>query len=116
MRSCGWLILKFSRDLSVWAPQYLSEGTWTSPKASDSVLVEAMCDEEALKYREAEEALREAVDLAAKALEEEAIETRGEGCLEAVHRALAVALGPADSGPARAELTLADRNMMIVGD
>jgi len=32
--------LKFSNDRSVWAPQYLSEGTWSSPKASLSVLVE----------------------------------------------------------------------------
>ena len=42
MRSCGWLILKFSRDRSVWAPQYLSEATWSSPKASLSVRVLAM--------------------------------------------------------------------------
>lgn len=42
MRSCGWLILKFSSERSVWAPQYLSEGTWISPKASLSVLVEAI--------------------------------------------------------------------------
>lgn len=39
MRSWGWLMRKFSRDRSVWAPQYLSAGTWTSPKASLSVLV-----------------------------------------------------------------------------
>jgi hypothetical protein len=42
MRSWGWLILKFSSDRSVWAPQYLSEGTWSSPKASLSVRVLAM--------------------------------------------------------------------------
>ena len=41
MRSCGWLILKFSNDLSVCAPQYLSLGTWISPKASLSARVEA---------------------------------------------------------------------------
>ena len=35
----GWLMRKFSRERSVWAPQYLSAGTWTSPKASLSVLV-----------------------------------------------------------------------------
>lgn len=40
IRSCGWLIRKFSKDLSVCAPQYLSDGTWISPKASVSVLVE----------------------------------------------------------------------------
>lgn len=45
MRSCGWLILKFSRERSVWAPQYLSAGTWISPKASLSVLVLAMVAE-----------------------------------------------------------------------
>lgn len=39
MRSKGWLILKFPRERSVWAPQYLSEATWTSPKASLSVRV-----------------------------------------------------------------------------
>ena len=33
--------MKFSNDRSVCAPQYLSEGTWSSPKASLSVLVEA---------------------------------------------------------------------------
>ena len=37
MRSCGWLILKFSNDRSVCAPQYLSSCTWISPKASLSV-------------------------------------------------------------------------------
>jgi hypothetical protein len=42
MRSWGWLILKFSSERSVWAPQYLSEGTWISPKASLSVRVLAM--------------------------------------------------------------------------
>lgn len=42
MRSCGWLILKFSSDRSVCAPQYLSDGTWISPKASVSVRVEAI--------------------------------------------------------------------------
>jgi hypothetical protein len=42
MRSCGWLILKFSRERSVWAPQYLSAGTLISPKASLSVRVDAM--------------------------------------------------------------------------
>jgi len=40
IRSCGWLILKFSRDLSVCAPQYLSDGTFISPKASLSVRIE----------------------------------------------------------------------------
>lgn len=39
MRSWGWLMRKFSRERSVWAPQYLSAGTWISPKASLSVLV-----------------------------------------------------------------------------
>ncbi len=42
MRSWGWLMRKFSRDRSVWAPQYLSPGTWISPKASLSVRVEAI--------------------------------------------------------------------------
>ena len=32
---------KFSSERSVWAPQYLSPGTWISPKASLSVRVEA---------------------------------------------------------------------------
>ena len=32
-------MLKLPRDRSVWAPQYLSAGTWTSPKASLSALV-----------------------------------------------------------------------------
>lgn len=41
MRSCGWLILKFSSDRSVCAPQYLSLGTWIWPKASLSVRVAA---------------------------------------------------------------------------
>lgn len=50
MRSWGWLIRKFSRERSVWAPQYLSEGTWTSPKASVSVLVAAIVIDEAWKY------------------------------------------------------------------
>lgn len=39
MRSWGWLILKLERDRSVCAPQYLSAGTWTGPKASVSVRV-----------------------------------------------------------------------------
>src|SRR5437016_1061616 len=39
MRSWGWLMRKFSSERSVWAPQYLSAGTWISPKASLSVLV-----------------------------------------------------------------------------
>lgn len=47
MRSWGWLIRKFSRDRSVWAPQYLSAGTWISPKASLSVLVAAILEDEA---------------------------------------------------------------------
>lgn len=42
MRSWGWLILKFSSERSVCAPQYLSLCTWTSPKASLSVRVAAM--------------------------------------------------------------------------
>lgn len=41
MRSWGWLMRKFSSERSVWAPQYLSAGTWTSPKASLSVRVAA---------------------------------------------------------------------------
>ena len=43
IRSCGWLILKFSKDRSVCAPQYLSEATCTSPKASVSVRVDCDC-------------------------------------------------------------------------
>ena len=39
MRSWGWLMRKLDKDRSVWAPQYLSAGTWISPKASLSVLV-----------------------------------------------------------------------------
>ena len=39
MRSCGWLMRKFSSERSVCAPQYLSAGTWISPKASLSVRV-----------------------------------------------------------------------------
>lgn len=50
MRSCGWLILKFSRERSVWAPQYLSAGTWTSPNASVSALVSAMARVVLVKY------------------------------------------------------------------
>ena len=50
IRSCGWLILKFSRERSVWAPQYLSAGTWTSPKASVSALVSAMERAVQVKY------------------------------------------------------------------
>lgn len=48
MRSWGWLMRKFSRERSVCAPQYLSAGTWISPKASLSVRVEAIliCDVE----------------------------------------------------------------------
>jgi len=42
MRSWGWLILKFSSERSVCAPQYLSDGTWISPKASLSVRVLAI--------------------------------------------------------------------------
>jgi hypothetical protein len=42
MRSWGWLMRKFSRERSVCAPQYLSAGTWISPKASLSVLVSAI--------------------------------------------------------------------------
>ena len=42
MRSWGWFILKFSSERSVWAPQYLSDGTWISPKASLSVRVLAI--------------------------------------------------------------------------
>lgn len=52
MRSWGWLMRKFSSDRSVCAPQYLSLGTWTSPKASVSVLVPAMVIDEAWKYLE----------------------------------------------------------------
>lgn len=44
MRSWGWLILKFSSERSVWAPQYLSLSTWISPKASLSVRVLAMVE------------------------------------------------------------------------
>lgn len=39
MRSWGRLMRKFSSERAVWAPQYLSAGTCTSPKASVSVLV-----------------------------------------------------------------------------
>ncbi len=39
MRSCGWLMRKFSRERSVCAPQYRSAATCTAPKASVSVLV-----------------------------------------------------------------------------
>ena len=39
MRSCGWLMRKFSSERSVWAPQYRSAATWISPKASLSALV-----------------------------------------------------------------------------
>lgn len=39
MRSWGWLMRKFSSERSVCAPQYLSAGTWISPKASLSVRV-----------------------------------------------------------------------------
>lgn len=45
IRSCGWLILKFSNDRSVCAPQYLFAGTWMGPKASDSVRVDCGVDE-----------------------------------------------------------------------
>ena len=41
MRSWGWLMRKFSSERSVCAPQYLSPGTWISPKASLSVRVVA---------------------------------------------------------------------------
>jgi hypothetical protein len=41
MRSWGWLMRKFSSDRSVCAPQYLSAGTWISPKASVSARVAA---------------------------------------------------------------------------
>lgn len=51
IRSCGWLILKFSNDRSVCAPQYLSEGTWISPKASLSVLISAAILVEDVKVR-----------------------------------------------------------------
>lgn len=51
IRSCGWLILKFSSDRSVCAPQYLSAGTWISPKASVSVLVEPAIAEVDVKLR-----------------------------------------------------------------
>lgn len=47
MRSWGWLILKFDKDLCVWAPQYLSAGTCTSPNASVSALVSAMTADDA---------------------------------------------------------------------
>ena len=49
MRSWGWLILKFSRERSVCAPQYLSEGTWISPKASLSVRIEVAILREEVK-------------------------------------------------------------------
>jgi len=42
--------LKFSNDRSVCAPQYLSEGTWSSPKASLSVLVDSDILVDWLKY------------------------------------------------------------------
>ena len=51
IRSWGWLILKFSNDRSVCAPQYLSAGTWTSPKASVSALVSAIVFAVAWKNR-----------------------------------------------------------------
>ena len=113
MRSCGWLILKFSRDLSVWAPQYLSDGTWISPKASDSVLVSAICVAVTWKFLLAKELLKDTEDLEAKAFEDDVIAERGVKCLGAVQRARAVVLGAADSGAAAAELTLADRNIVI---
>ena len=40
MRSCGWLMLKFPKDLCVCAPHNLFAGTSIGPKASVSVLVE----------------------------------------------------------------------------
>lgn len=49
MRSCGWLILKFSSERSVCAPQYLSAATCTSPKASVSALVSAILEVDAWK-------------------------------------------------------------------
>ena len=113
MRSCGWLILKFSRDLSVWAPQYLSDGTWISPKASDSVLVPAIFVAEAWKFLLAKELLKDTADLAANAFGDDAIAERGVKCLGAVQRARAVVLGAAESGAATAELTLADRSIVI---
>ena len=50
MRSCGWLILKFSNDRSVCAPQYLSAGTCTSPNASVSARVAAILYAVAWKF------------------------------------------------------------------
>ena len=41
IRSCGWLILKFPNERCVCAPQYLLLSTWSSPKASVSVRVDA---------------------------------------------------------------------------
>lgn len=69
MRSCGWLILKFSNDRSVCAPQYLSAGTCTSPKASVSARVAAILYVVAWKFRWKRdcEVVREAVDVEDKA-------------------------------------------------
>lgn len=50
MRSCGWLMRKFSRERSVCAPQYLLASTWISPKASLSVRVCPMAVGLADKY------------------------------------------------------------------
>lgn len=45
--------MKFSSDLSVWAPQYLSDWTWISPKASLSALVDEDMVLDVLKDRKA---------------------------------------------------------------
>lgn len=60
MRSWGWLMRKFSSDRSVWAPQYLSEGTWISPKASLSERVAAILRAVAWRSR-LEEGVRQVV-------------------------------------------------------
>lgn len=108
--------MKFSRDRSVCAPQYLLPGTWTSPKASLSVRVAAIVLDEAWKYRaewcsdvgavwrETQEAAARGVAVAVAA-----------GLLEELARHVLMVLGLAIQRRAEPEaLVRADASMLVV--
>lgn len=109
MRSAGWLMLKLVRDLSVWAPQYLSAGTWTSPKASVSALVSAILYVDAVKFLWV--MMLAVIALGAKAKEccadlEVKLERAREGYETFIHAEV--------TRPAAPEVALAERDASIV--
>lgn len=130
MRSCGWLILKFSNDRSVCAPQYLSAGTCTSPKASVSARVAAILYAVAWKVRSKRgcrdrEAARDAanvedklerlvyMDRVAAGADLQEKEVAKEGFDDKLNEGAAARGLAADNGAARTELPRADRSIMM---